>query len=65
MGSINDTEMYRSAYKPGDKVVYKSYGDKLKIGTIISGGSRVKIRDNMTNRVQSVSFNKVAGPFNS
>ena len=65
MGSINDTEMYWSAYTLGDKVVYKSYGDKLKIGTIISVGSRVKIRDNMTDRVQSVSFNKVAGPFNS
>ena len=63
MGSINDTEMCCSAYTPGDKVVYISYGDKLKTGTIISVGSRVKIRDNITNRVQSVSFNKVAGPF--
>ena len=63
MGSINDTEMCYRAYIPGDKVVYRSYGDKLKTGTIISVGSRVKIRDNITDKVQSVSFNKVAGPF--
>ena len=64
MGSINDTEMRWSTYKPGDKVVYKSY-DKLKVGTVTSVGSSVKISDIMTDKVQSVPFSKVSGRFNS
>ena len=64
MGSINDFEKRWSSYKPGDKVTYKSYGE-LKIGTVTSVGDSVKIRDTMTDRVQSVPFSKVAGRFNS
>ena len=64
MGSINDIEKRWSSYTPGEKVVYKSYGE-LKVGTVTSIGSNVKIRNTMTDRVQSVPFHKVAGRFNS
>ena len=65
MGSINDTEMRWSTYKPEDKVVYKSFGDKLKVGTVTSVGSSVKISDIMTDNVRSDPFHKVIGRFNS
>ena len=63
MGSVNDIEKRWSSYKLGKKVDYKSYG-KLKIGTVTSTGSNVKIRDTMTDRVHSVPFSKVSGRFN-
>ena len=64
MGLTNDTEKRWSSYTPGEKVVYKSYGE-LKVGTVTSVGGSVKIRDIMTDRVQSVPFSKVSGRFNS
>ena len=64
MGSTNDIDKRLSSYTPGEKVVYKSYGE-LKVGTVTSVGNSVKIRDTMTDRVQSVPFSKVSQRFNS
>ena len=65
MGSVNDSESRWSSYKPGDKVVYKSNGYKLKVGTVTSVGSSVKLRDITSDRAKSIPFSKVTGRFKS
>ena len=57
--------MSQSTSKPKEKVIYKSYGDKLKVGTVTSVGTSDQISDIMTNNVRSVPFHKVTGRFNS